>query len=302
MDEHSANVVGILQNKLKSASLGFKEALDIRTESIQASKKRQEQLLQSGQTQALPNLQTQSPFQPPGPVRGQSPGNGPGHQVSLSVPHSSVLSPLRNNTRSPIGLVPVSPTPSTLPTGQSIPQGRSSSPLMQTNSPSLQHHSRRPSTPSSVSSQPYHQSQYSNGAYAETETNYSSSSMHRRKVGGHQYEDDNEAAGPASMLYQQQQYAPQVDQHQQNRSTAIEAIESTMQELGGIFQQLAQMVAEQRDTVQRIEANVDDIEVNINEAQNQLLRYYRNISSDRWLMIKLFLTIIFVFLVVSLVS
>lgn len=75
-----------------------------------------------------------------------------------------------------------------------------------------------------------------------------------------------------------------------------------MQELGGIFQQLAQMVAEQRDTVQRIEANTDDIEMNINEAQNQLLRYYRNLSSDRSLMIKIFLTIIFVFLVVSLVS
>lgn len=79
-------------------------------------------------------------------------------------------------------------------------------------------------------------------------------------------------------------------------------MESTLQELGGIFQQLAQMVAEQRDTVQRIEANAEDIELNINEAQNQLLRYYRNISSDRWLMIKVFLTIIFVFLVMSLVG
>ncbi|KAF8932295.1 cis-Golgi t-SNARE syntaxin [Dissophora ornata] len=88
----------------------------------------------------------------------------------------------------------------------------------------------------------------------------------------------------------------------QQRSTAIEAVESTLQELGGIFQQLAQMVAEQRDTVQRIEANTDDIELNINEAQNQLLRYYSNISSDRWLMIKIFLTIIFVFLVISLIS
>lgn len=79
-------------------------------------------------------------------------------------------------------------------------------------------------------------------------------------------------------------------------------MESTLQELGGIFQQLAQMVAEQRDTVQRIEANTEDIELNINEAQNQLLRYYRNISSDRWLMIKIFLTIIFIFLVMSLVG
>ncbi|KAG0320883.1 cis-Golgi t-SNARE syntaxin [Linnemannia gamsii] len=104
------------------------------------------------------------------------------------------------------------------------------------------------------------------------------------------------------MLFQQQQQQHHVEQYVQNRSTAIEAVESTLQELGGIFQQLAQMVAEQRDTVQRIEANAEDIELNINEAQNQLLRYYRNISSDRWLMIKIFLTIIFIFLVMSLVG
>ncbi|KAG0240917.1 cis-Golgi t-SNARE syntaxin [Actinomortierella wolfii] len=134
-----------------------------------------------------------------------------------------------------------------------------------------------------------------------------SSSIHRRKAANYRsadpnggYEDDSDASGPASMLYQQQHYAHQ-DQLQ-NRNAAIEAVESTLHELGGIFQQLAQMVAEQRETVQRIEANTEDIEVNINEAQTQLLRYYRNISSDRWMMIKIFLTIIFVFLVVSLVS
>jgi syntaxin 5 len=37
----------------------------------------------------------------------------------------------------------------------------------------------------------------------------------------------------------------------EGRATAIESIESTIAELGNIFQQLAHMVAEQRDTVQR---------------------------------------------------
>lgn len=37
----------------------------------------------------------------------------------------------------------------------------------------------------------------------------------------------------------------------ESRSSAIESIEATIAELGGIFQQLAHMVAEQRDTVQR---------------------------------------------------
>ncbi|GJJ70083.1 syntaxin 5 [Entomortierella parvispora] len=277
MDEHSGNVVIILQSKLANTSMGFKEALEIRTESMQATKKRQEQLLNSTQPQQ----------------QGQSQ-----QQQSLSLPPSSILSPLRNTTRSPIGLVPTTPTPSQYPGNGNIPlaHGRTS--------PYAQPPPNRPPSTTAMSQHPH---QYSNGS-SDIDP-YSSQSVHRRKGGSGraddyngQYEDDSESAGPASMLFQQQQHAPHAEQYIQNRSTAIEAVESTLQELGGIFQQLAQMVAEQRDTVQRIEANTDDIEMNINEAQNQLLRYYRNLSSDRALMIKIFLTIIFVFLVVSLVS
>ncbi|KAF9997618.1 cis-Golgi t-SNARE syntaxin [Entomortierella chlamydospora] len=259
MDEHSTSLVIILQSRLANISMGFKEALEIRTEQQQ---------------------------------QGQS----------LQLPQTGILSSLRNTTRSPIGLVPTSASPPQPPNqynnygNNNIPQNGRMSPFMQP----------PPSRSPSSLSQHQHQQQYLNGS-TEVEP-YSSSSVHRRKGrvddyhGQQQYEDDSESAGPASMLFQQQQHAPHVEQHIQNRSSAIEAVESTLQELGGIFQQLAQMVAEQRDTIQRIEANADDIELNINEAQNQLLRYYRNISSDRWLMIKIFLTIIFVFLVVSLVS
>ncbi|KAG0020725.1 cis-Golgi t-SNARE syntaxin [Entomortierella chlamydospora] len=289
MDEHSTSLVIILQSRLANISMGFKEALEIRTESMQASKARQDQLLQSGgqpnNTQAQQQQQQQQ-------QQGQS----------LQLPQTGILSSLRNTTRSPIGLVPTSASPPQPPNqynnygNNNIPQNGRMSPFMQP----------PPSRSPSSLSQHQHQQQYLNGS-TEVEP-YSSSSVHRRKGrvddyhGQQQYEDDSESAGPASMLFQQQQHAPHVEQHIQNRSSAIEAVESTLQELGGIFQQLAQMVAEQRDTIQRIEANADDIELNINEAQNQLLRYYRNISSDRWLMIKIFLTIIFVFLVVSLVS
>lgn len=56
------------------------------------------------------------------------------------------------------------------------------------------------------------------------------------------------------MITQQQQQEMMVmeqDRYIDNRSSAIESIESTIAELGGIFQQLATMVAEQRETVQR---------------------------------------------------
>ena len=48
------------------------------------------------------------------------------------------------------------------------------------------------------------------------------------------------------------------------------------------------MVAEQRETVQRIDADTFDIASNVGGAQRELLKYYANISSNRWLMLKVF--------------
>ncbi|ELU40566.1 SNARE protein SED5/Syntaxin 5 [Rhizoctonia solani AG-1 IA] len=88
--------------------------------------------------------------------------------------------------------------------------------------------------------------------------------------------------------YMQMQLVERQDNYLQERSTAIESIESTIAELGQIFTQLAQMVAEQRETVQRIDADTVDIANNVAGAQRELLKYYASISSNRWLMLKVF--------------
>ncbi|KAI9498756.1 t-SNARE [Zychaea mexicana] len=106
---------------------------------------------------------------------------------------------------------------------------------------------------------------------------------------------------PEQQQQQQQLMLAEQDRYIEHRSTAIESIESTIAELGGIFQQLATMVAEQRETVQRIDQNTEDIEMNVMGAQRELLKYYTNISSNRWLMIKIFATIIFFFLLFTLI-
>ncbi|KAG0013375.1 cis-Golgi t-SNARE syntaxin [Entomortierella chlamydospora] len=93
-------------------------------------------------------------------------------------------------------------------------------------------------------------------------------------------------------MQEQVQLVDSSNQYLESRSTAIESIESTLQELGGIFQQLAQMVSEQRDMVQRIDANTDDIESNVAGAQTELLKYYSYVSSNRWLMVKVFAVLI----------
>ncbi|RGB34517.1 t-SNARE [Rhizophagus diaphanus] len=185
-DEHSSNVVVMLQSKLASTSMSFKDVLEIRTQNMKASKDRKEQFMFSS------NQQTDIP---------------------------ATDSPLYNTQR--------------------------------------------------------------------------------RNV---QQNTDFLALDMSSGQAQQLQFIDQQDNYIESRATAIESIESTIAELGNIFQQLATMVAEQRETVQRIDANTDDIQTHVEGAQKELLKYYASISSNRWLMVKIFAVIIFFFLIFILVT
>ncbi|KAF1804149.1 t-SNARE [Mucor lusitanicus] len=142
----------------------------------------------------------------------------------------------------------------------------------------------------------------------------SSSPQPRRRVNAHPYQDSPNLTNTTTsttydespqslgipMISQQQQQQQQMlernDRRIESRTNAMESIESTIAELGGIFQQLATMVAEQRETIQRIDQNTDDIEMNVLGAQSELLKYYQNISTNRALIIKIFVTIILFFL------
>lgn len=94
----------------------------------------------------------------------------------------------------------------------------------------------------------------------------------------------------------------QNNQYVQERSNAVEAIESTINEVGGLFQQLATMVQEQGEVIQRIDDNVEDVSLNISGAQRELMKYYNSVSSNRWLMLKIFGILIVFFLMWVLIS
>ncbi|PGH14373.1 hypothetical protein AJ80_05963 [Polytolypa hystricis UAMH7299] len=74
----------------------------------------------------------------------------------------------------------------------------------------------------------------------------------------------------------------------QARGEAIEAIERTINELGGIFGQLATMVSEQSEMIQRIDANTEDVVDNVQGAHRELLKYWSRVSGNRWLIAKMF--------------
>lgn len=53
------------------------------------------------------------------------------------------------------------------------------------------------------------------------------------------------------------------------------------------------MVADQGTMLQRIDENVDDSLINITEGHAQLQKYWRNLSSNRGLMLRVFAVMIF---------
>nr|CAD7423917.1 unnamed protein product [Timema monikensis] len=88
----------------------------------------------------------------------------------------------------------------------------------------------------------------------------------------------------------------ETDNYLQSRAETMQNIESTIVELGGIFQQLAVMVKEQEEMVERIDTNVQDAELNVEAAHGEILKYFQSVTSNRWLMIKIFAVLICFFL------
>ncbi|KAJ8282811.1 hypothetical protein COCON_G00053300 [Conger conger] len=96
---------------------------------------------------------------------------------------------------------------------------------------------------------------------------------------------------------QQLQLIDEQDSYIQSRADTMQNIESTIVELGSIFQQLAHMVKEQEETVQRIDANVEDTQLNVEAAHAEILKYFQSVSSHRWLLVKIFLILVVFFIV-----
>ncbi|XP_039569951.1 syntaxin-5 [Passer montanus] len=100
-----------------------------------------------------------------------------------------------------------------------------------------------------------------------------------------------------SRTSQQLQLLDEQDSYIQSRADTMQNIESTIVELGSIFQQLAHMVKEQEETIQRIDSSVEDAQLNVEAAHGEILKYFHSVTSNRWLMGKIFLILIVFFIV-----
>ncbi|GAB5578000.1 syntaxin-5 isoform X1 [Prionailurus iriomotensis] len=100
-----------------------------------------------------------------------------------------------------------------------------------------------------------------------------------------------------SRTSQQLQLIDEQDSYIQSRADTMQNIESTIVELGSIFQQLAHMVKEQEETIQRIDENVLGAQLDVDAAHSEILQYFQSVTSNRWLMVKIFLILIVFFII-----
>ena len=211
--EHNKNVVIMLNAKLATVGIQFKETLETRTKNVQASKSRTENFLSSVGAAATP--QTGTP-------------------------------------------------------------GRTDSPLYQ----SAQQQQGQ--------SKPFALTMGAQSDILSLDPSSSSSALTRHQGSDQQLLMMEEGAQSNSYINQ--------------RGDAIEMIERTILELGGMFTQLAQMVQEQGEQIQRIDADTEDVLENVEGAQRELLKYWNRVSGNRWLVAKMFGVLMIFFLLWVLIA
>ncbi|CAL1134903.1 unnamed protein product [Cladocopium goreaui] len=84
-----------------------------------------------------------------------------------------------------------------------------------------------------------------------------------------------------------------VKSYHSSRAEAVQSVQKTIGELAQMFQKMAVMVTAQEEMIQRIDHDLDDTLDNATKAQDNLLQYFHYISSNRALIIKVFLILIF---------
>lgn len=99
-----------------------------------------------------------------------------------------------------------------------------------------------------------------------------------------------------SMQTQQLALRDDSDSYVQQRAETMHNIESTIVELGGIFQQLAHMVKEQDEAIGRIDANIQEAEMNVEAGHREIMKYFQSVTGNRALMFKVFGVLIFFFI------
>ncbi|OTF73479.1 syntaxin-5-like protein, partial [Euroglyphus maynei] len=93
---------------------------------------------------------------------------------------------------------------------------------------------------------------------------------------GHRHNNSMSLAQTQTLL----QFPDQTNEYLEDRANTMQSIESTIVELGTIFNQLATMVQQQEEMITRIDANVTDTMMNVEHAHDSLLQYLSSVTNN----------------------
>lgn len=120
-------------------------------------------------------------------------------------------------------------------------------------------------------------------------TRLGSSSLYRDSGVLNLEEEDDDGNVSISMP---QMAVAQTQQYYGLRANAMREIESSLHQLQGFFTQLAHLVADQGEMLERIDQNVDTAVSNVSDAHERLVGALKSASNNRWLIVKIFAIII----------
>ncbi|KAL6621889.1 t-SNARE [Neocallimastix californiae] len=296
--EHSKNVIVSLQSKLANTSNDFKNVLEIRTQNMREQKSRQDQYGVSNlSTLTTPNLDLlkknplplyQSAMATAASLNMTSPLI---HSSTLDNPNNTsnnlnIMNTLNNNNNNSNNSNPSNPSTSSGGLGFNSALNRNTA----TNSNSLY-------------GSPYDGNIPMYAPLDDPSKKKDTGKNPDTFISINMIDDSqppNGSLGLGNIIGGEQQQLlanPVHTEYLESRSQAIDSIESTIAELGQIYQHFAQILAGQRETVQRIDDNIADVEMNVEGAQTQLMKYYNNISNNRWLILKALGIVLIFFLI-----
>jgi syntaxin 5 len=90
------------------------------------------------------------------------------------------------------------------------------------------------------------------------------------------------------------------EQFLETRSQSIRAVEKTVEELRGIMTQIAFIARQQDELIVRIDEDIANTELHVNNAYSELVKYLPKVAGNRWLYLKIFAVLV-VFMILFIV-
>jgi len=81
-----------------------------------------------------------------------------------------------------------------------------------------------------------------------------------------------------------------------HRAQEVSRMQSTLAEIGGMFQSFSAIVSEQENLIARIDADTEAASVNVDEGHSQINKYQKSIQGNRSFIIKAFI-VLFCFII-----